>query len=186
MKEPLKTEKRNEMVKVLILDASAFIMGYEASDNVLHHYTVPSVLEEIRQDLHKIRLESAINDGRITIVTPKRDSIIKVQRIVSMLGEIGALSETDIELLALGLQLKQSDLEPTVVSDDYSVQNVASSMGIGFKGLGTPGITKVFEWVIYCPGCWKRYDKPQPEGICPICGTALKRKPNKKKVIDAS
>jgi UPF0271 protein len=174
------------MARVLILDASAFIMGYEASSNKVKHYTVPSVLKEIRQDLHKIRLESAISGGSITVVTPKRDSIIKVQKIVSMLGELGALSDVDIELLALGLQFKQSDLEPTIVSDDYSIQNVASSMGILFKGLGTSGITKIFEWVTYCPGCRKRYDKPQSDGICPICGTDLKRKPVKKKVLNSS
>jgi UPF0271 protein len=168
------------MVRVLLLDASAFILGYEASESDLVHYTVPSVRDEVCDDLQRIRLENAIKDGRIRMVSPSSESMARAKSVISELGESTALSRTDTELLALGLQLRKEGHEPTVVSDDYSVQNVATRLGLGFKGLGTPGIKRVFEWVIYCPGCRKQFQKSQPDGVCPICGTALKRRPGKK------
>lgn len=170
----------SDMVRVLLLDASAFILGYDASEGDLEHYTVPSVRDEVRDDLQRIRLENAIKDGRIRLISPSSESTAQVKSVISELGESNALSETDKELLALGLQLKEEGHQPTVVSDDYSVQNVATRLGLSFKGLGTPGIKRVFEWIIYCPGCRKQFQEYQPDGVCPICGTALKRRPGKK------
>ncbi|UCD44353.1 MAG: hypothetical protein JSV27_09510 [Candidatus Bathyarchaeota archaeon] len=168
------------MVRVLLLDASAFILGYEASEGDQKHYTVTSVLEEVRDDLQRIRLENAIKYGLIRVVSPTPESTARVKSIISELGESATLSRTDTELLALGLQLREEGHEPTVVTDDYSVQNVATRLGLSFKGLGTPGIKRVFEWVIYCPGCRRQFQESQPDGVCPICGTALKRRPGKK------
>ena len=169
------------MGKAIVLDTSALIMGYEAAEVEAEHYTVPSVRGEIqRDDIRKLRLDSAIDAGRITVKTPDPKYRADVERTIGEMGEAAALSKADTELLALGAQLKGEGWETTVVSDDYSVQNVASRLGLGFKGLATQGIKRQFKWETYCPGCRKTFDEPQEEGICPICGTELKRRPSRK------
>ena len=72
------------------------------------------------------------------------------------------------------------EYDVTVISDDYAVQNLSDELGIKHKGLITRGIKKRFQWVHYCPGCWKYFDGPQEDNVCPICGTEVKRKPGKK------
>jgi UPF0271 protein len=91
------------------------------------------------------------------------------------MGEAQSLSETDISVLALTHQL-----EATLISDDYSVQNLADELGLSYTGMNTRGIKRRFQWIHYCPGCRKQYTEPQPDNICLICGTELKRKPGKK------
>jgi UPF0271 protein len=172
------------MGKAIVLDTSALIMGYEAAEVEAEHYTVPSVREEIqRDDIRKLRLDSAINSGRITVKSPDTKYRDEAQRIIGEMGEADALSEADAELLALGAQLKGEGWETTVVSDDYSVQNVASELGLGFKGLATQGIKRQFKWETYCPGCRRTFEKPQEDGVCPICGTDLKRRPSRKRPL---
>ena len=174
------------MGKAIVLDTSALIMGYEAAEVEAKHYTVPSVRGEIqRDDIRKLRLDSAIDSGRITVKSPDIRYRAEVKRIIREMGEADALSKADAELLALGAQLKGEGWETTVVSDDYSVQNVASELGLGFKGLATQGIKRQFKWVIYCPGCRKIFEEPQDEGVCPICGTMLKRRPSRKRPLRA-
>ena len=64
------------------------------------------------------------------------------------------------------------DLNGTIWTDDYSIQNVARILGIGFKPVGMEGIKKVVKWNYKCTGCGKWYKDNQPD--CPICGSALK------------
>ncbi len=172
------------MGKAIVLDTSALIMGYETAEVEAEHYTVPSVRMEIqRDDIRKLRLDSAIDAGRITVKSPDPKYRAEAERIIGELGETDALSEADAELLALGAQLKGEGWETTVVSDDYSVQNVASELGLGFKGLATQGIKRQFKWETYCPGCRRTFEEPQEDGVCPICGTELKRRPSRKRPL---
>jgi UPF0271 protein len=89
----------------------------------------------------------------------------------------------DALLLSLGLQLKSEGLKPVIVTDDYSIQNVSDRLGIGFRALTTHGIKRQFEWTIYCPGCRRTFPAPQPDGVCPVCGTELKRRPGRKRSL---
>lgn len=172
------------MGKAIVLDTSALLMGYEATEVEAEHYTVPSVREEMkRDDIRKLRLDSAIDTGRITVKSPDPKYRAEVERIIGEMGETEALSEADAELLALGAQLKGEGWETIIISDDYSVQNMASKLGLGFKGLATQGIKRQFKWVIYCPGCRKTFEEPQEDRVCPICGTELKRRPSRKRPL---
>lgn len=44
-------------MKAIILDASAFIQGYESSKSDMIHYTVPAVKEELRDEVTLLRYE---------------------------------------------------------------------------------------------------------------------------------
>jgi UPF0271 protein len=171
--------------RAVLLDTSAFIVGYEASDLTVEQYTVPPVLDELSEEgLPRIRLENAIRNGRVKVVPPEPGYVAEIEAIIAEMGEKGVLSETDAELLALGLQMKATDHEAVIVSEDYSVQNIADHLGLEFRALATPGIRRRLVWMTYCPGCRGTFGELKPGGACPICGTTLKRKPVKKSEIE--
>lgn len=166
------------MRSAVLLDASAFISGYDASDMRAEHYTVPSVRDELfGDDLIRLRLDAALESGKIKMLAPEDRYIDEVEGAVAELGESRALSRADKELLALGLQLKAEGKGPTIVSDDYSVQNAADLLGLGYRSLATRGIRRRFDWTIYCPGCRRTFNDLRVRDACPNCGTMLKRRP---------
>ena len=168
-------------VRAIVLDTSAFIMGYEAGDINEKQYTVPTVLNELSDDsFPKIRLENAVTTGRLQVCTPNDESIEKVKTILEKMGETTALSETDKQILSLGVQLDMEGYSVVIVSDDYGVQNISNTLGLHFRSLATKGIKKRIEWQIYCPGCRKVFSGPQEDNACPICGTPLKRRPKRR------
>ena len=160
----------------LVLDTSAFIQGYTASDTETRLYTTPLVLDEIRDDMARIRAENWRHTGKLIVQAPIEASIKHIVSQAKRMGEAQALSETDISVLAITHQIGDA----TLVSDDYSVQNLADELGLSYRGMITRGIKRRFQWIHYCPGCRKQYTTPQEDNRCPICGTELKRKPGKK------
>ncbi len=162
----------------VILDTSAFIQGYNLSPEE-DYYTVSEVLGEIREELGRMRYEGARSSGRLRETQPEEKWVAEIEVKATLSGEAHKLSDTDKRLLALGLQLKSQGDVPTIVSDDYSVQNMASRLGLRFAAQATRGIKRVYEWVIYCPGCRRKFESPQEDNVCPICGTELKRKPRR-------
>lgn len=170
------------MENVILLDTSAFIIGYEVSDVDMEHYTVPAVRKELRSgDLSSLRLDTALQTGRLSIRSPEARYVAELEAAAAELGEAGVLSYADMELLALAIQLRAEGKNPVVVSDDYSVQNVADHLGLRYSGLATLGIRRRFDWSVYCPGCRRSFSELQPGSVCPVCGTELKRKPVRKR-----
>jgi len=170
---------RTTTLRHVILDTSAFIQGYNLSTDE-EYYTVPDVLGEIREEFERLRYEGARSSGKLRELTPEKKWSVELELKAKTSGEAHKLSLTDKQLLALGLQLKADGKEPIVVSDDYSVQNMALKLGFRFVSQATKGIKKVLNWSIYCPGCRMVFDSPQEDNICPVCGTELKRKPNRR------
>ena len=165
-------------MRCIILDTSAFIQGYNLSPEE-DYCTVPEVLGEIREELGRMRYEGARSSGRLRETQPEEKWVAEIEKKATLSGESHKLSDTDKRLLALGLQLKSQGNTPSIVSDDYSVQNMASRLGLRYAAQATRGIKRVYEWVIYCPGCRRKFESPQEDNVCPICGTELKRKPRR-------
>jgi UPF0271 protein len=86
----------------------------------------------------------------------------------------------DKQVLALALELKDIGYQPQIVTDDYSIQNVANQLSIQFAPLMTFGIRYRFLWALYCPACHRKYPADYRSKRCEICGTELKRKPLEK------
>ena len=166
-------------MRVLVLDASAFLQGYTYSSTEAEQYTVPLVRGEVREEYASLRYAGAVSSGRLKETPPKEESLILVEAEVRRMGE-AVLSETDRQILALALDLRAAGKQPTIVSDDYSVQNMAVRLGLGFQTQGTRGIRREISWIIYCPGCRKQFVAGRPGDECPVCGTALKRKPSRR------
>jgi UPF0271 protein len=164
----------------MVLDTSAFLAGFDPFSVNEDQATVPSVEEELRTNsITWVRFKTAAENGRITIKTPTEEYWNKVKASANKVGDAFFLSETDMQLLALALELKAAGCNPQIVTDDYSIQNVATQMGIEFASLATFGIRRLLEWMRYCPACHKEYPADYNSKKCTVCGTELKRKPRR-------
>lgn len=175
MKIQAKTHNR-----VLVLDTSAFLAGYDPFRVSEQQVTVPNVEEEIRQNsMTYLRFKTATDSGKVVVKVPSQEALANVEKCATEVGDTFFLSETDKSLLALALELKMSDCSPQIVTDDYSIQNVGKRLGIEFISLATFGIRRVLEWMRYCPACHREYAANSKVRECTVCGTELKRKPRK-------
>jgi endoribonuclease Nob1 len=166
--------------RVIVLDTSAFVAGFDPFALDVEQVTVPKVEEEIRRNsMVKMRLEMAIESGKLKVKAPTQEFSIKAEASANKVGDSFKLSETDKQLLALALELKASGCTPQIITDDYSIQNVAAKMGVEFLSMATFGIKRLLEWIRYCPACHKEYSADCKFKECQICGTELKRKPKR-------
>ena len=166
--------------RAIVLDTSAFVAGFDPFSLSVEQLTVPKVEEEIkRKSMNKMRFETALESGRVKVKAPLQEYVNQIVASSSKVGDVFKLSETDIELLALALELKASGYNPQIASDDYSIQNVATKLGIEFSALATFGIKRLIEWIRYCPACYREYPANNSAKECKVCGTALKRKPRR-------
>ena len=142
--------------------------------------TVPKVEEEIKANsMTWVRFKTAVENGKLKVKTPSEEFLNRVKASAITVGDSFFLSETDMQILALALELKAAGYNPQIVTDDYSIQNVATQMGIEFAALATFGIRRLLEWVRYCPACHREYPADYGSTKCTVCGTELKRKPRK-------
>ena len=139
------------------------------------------VREEVSgSPIARIRFKTAIESGRLKIQAPEKIFITKAREAATTVGDAFRLSETDLQVLALALQLKTQGCTPLVATDDYSIQNMARHLGIEFAPLATFGIRRMLKWVRYCPACHRKYPSDYKSKKCQVCGTELKRKPLRK------
>jgi len=170
--------------KAIVLDTSAFIAGFDPHAISEKQYTVPEVKNELNTDsMPWMRFNAAIDNGKVMIMKPKESFFQEILETSKKVGDIRYLSKADLQVLALALELKDNGLRPLIVTDDYSIQNVANKIDVEFTALMTFGIKFRFKWILYCPACYRKYPSDYRFKSCDVCGTELKRKPRKKKRI---
>lgn len=171
-------------MRILILDSSAFIAGFDSLSVDDKQYSVPMVEKElVPNSLPWIRFKTAVNSGKLKLKTPKTRFLNKVKKSSKMVGDAIFLSKVDLQVLALALEQKKAGYDPFIVTDDYSIQNVANQINVNFTSLATFGIRFRLHWVLYCPACYRKFSSSYKSKTCEICGTALKRKPLRKTKI---
>ena len=169
--------------KVMVLDCTSLIMGFNPQMAEVKAYTTPSILRELKVgELSMLRVESSVASGAMEVRNPTEKFTRRVNETCKELGEQVELSEADKDLLALAEELKAEGLDPIVVTDDFAVQNMAEYLNLKYRSLATKGISKLLGWVIYCPACHRKLENPTLK-ICGTCGTKLKRKPIKSSVV---
>jgi UPF0271 protein len=172
----VKTDKR-----VIVLDTSALLAGFDPFSISEEQYTIPMVKEEItRGSMLGFRFKTAMESGKLKVKAPDKTSLDAVKNSANVMGDSFFLSETDLQILALALELKTEGYSPTIATDDYSIQNVADQLNIEFVSLATFGIRFRLRWLRYCPACRRKYPADYKFSKCEICGTELKRKPLRK------
>ncbi len=147
-----------------ILDASAFIHEYDADDDAA---TVPEVGEEL--DGESSYRFDALEGAGMYIHVPENAVVERIERAARESGDADELSTTDIKLVAAAFEL-----DATLVTDDYAMQNVAERLDIRVKFIAREGITEEREWQFQCQGCGRVFDEDKDR--CPICGSGLTRK----------
>jgi endoribonuclease Nob1 len=164
---------------VIIVDTSAILSGKPIRFNDAILVTTPGVSDELTPGGRDYRSFEFLIDTGLTIHAPSKEAVQQVKKTAQETGDNRRLSPADIEIIALALDInKEPDQEATILTDDYSIQNIASTLHIKFEGFSQKGITKKFKWVSRCPGCGKQFNEPTK--ICPICGTTTRSSPRKK------
>jgi len=154
---------------VYVLDTSV-ILTYSGALGALLKEGVaipPSVLDEVQFEPQRSRLRELVEAGA-EVIPPAEEAIKKVRETARAAGE-HQMSEADIKVVALALQLGA-----TLLTEDYSVQNVAQLLGVPWRCLTTRGIRKVYIWGVKCVDCGRVFEKP-PGEVCSICGGRLRR-----------
>jgi UPF0271 protein len=163
------------------LDTSAFIAGFDPFSVDEEQHSVPMVRRELASNsLPWVRFNTAIESGRLRVRTPDTRFLSRVKEASKTVGDMRFLSEVDMQVLALALELKTTGRDPLIVTDDYSIQNVANQISVHFTSLMTFGIRFKLHWILYCPACHRKYPPDYKLKRCEVCGTQLKRKPLRK------
>jgi len=126
--------------------------------------TSPGVIVELKKyDDPRLRYW----DELLLVTSPSSASLSEVKEAAQRTGDDARLSPVDMEVLALA-----RDLQATLLTDDYSIQNLARVLGIKYQGVGFKGIKEIIIWTYRCKGCGRIFEKNQPD--CPICGSELR------------
>ncbi|HQN75381.1 MAG TPA: PIN domain-containing protein [Methanomassiliicoccales archaeon] len=147
----------------VVLDTSA-LFGMEQVPPGWEAFVTEGVLAELEK-YNDRRAENLLPAIKVSQATTA--SLSKVKEAARGTGDSSRLSRTDMEVLALALELRAA-----VVTDDYSIQNLAAVLGVEFMPMSMKGITKVVRWNYLCTGCGKVFKEPQPD--CPVCGSPLR------------
>jgi UPF0271 protein len=147
-----------------VLDSSAFITEYHTNDQTA---SIPLVREELEDEAF-YRFD-AMEGAGMHIHIPADGTVEKVRRAASETGDREVLSDTDVRLLAAAFEL-----DATLVTDDYAMQNVADRLGVDVSVIAQDGIDERRDWQFQCQGCGREFDENRDR--CPICGSPLSRK----------
>ncbi|MEM0466142.1 MAG: nucleic acid-binding protein [Candidatus Thermoplasmatota archaeon] len=165
-----------------ILDTSAILSGISLNLGDGLMVTTPKISQELRPGGRSYRTFEMLLGKGLSIQQPSSESLCIVQKAIKKMGETHRLSDADCEILALAYDIKnQGTYAVILLSDDYSIQNIASELHIVFQSVSHQGITKKFKWNYRCPGCKKTFTTAVE--ICPICGTQTKRSVQRKEDI---
>ncbi len=154
-----------------VVDAAGFFAGYHLGVDKV--FTVPEVIDEVRDEHSKLMLKYSIEAGKVIVVDPEDKYVVHVSRIAKELGELSSLSKTDLKLLALAYKLVSEGNEVYVISDDKSVQNVALKLGAKVIGIKWRVLRRPRKYIYECPICGFR---SEDRGVCPRCGVELVKK----------
>lgn len=149
---------------MFVLDASAFIHDFHTTEPTA---SIPAVRDELEgQSSYRF---DAMEGGGMHIHIPDTETVDRVRRAAKETGDLDVLSRTDVRLLAAAFEL-----DATVVTDDYAVQNVAERLDVDVKVIARDGISEKRTWRFQCQGCGREFDEQKDR--CPICGSGLSRK----------
>ena len=151
------------------LDAGAFYAGIPFLSSGTH-CTTQAVFEEVRHIKKSYgAIEALLDAGSLQVIDPDKNSMKKAWCAAKKTGDYQKLSQADISIIALALQL-----ETTLLTEDYAVANVATALKIPVESSSSKGIKETRKWIAYCSGCGRAFEPDAKE--CRLCGNKLKRK----------
>ncbi|MHA1148162.1 MAG: NOB1 family endonuclease [Promethearchaeota archaeon] len=181
---PQKNNSNLEPV-IAVFDTNIFLLGIDFSVLPFKKIITSSkVIEEIKEGdknrniIHKV--QAALESQSLFLRTPSPDTIKKIKNESKKTGDLKALSLTDVELIALMVELIQSESHKVLLfTNDFSMQNLCSELKIPFSPLIREGIKKKIIWEVYCPYCKDTFPPEYLNSICENCHSKLKRRPKR-------
>ena len=124
-----------------VLDSSAFYAGIPFSSNEPSYITslIYNEIEHIKKDHDAVQI--LIETKRLMIYDPEHRFIIAANNAAKKSGDFPNLSDEDISIIALSLQLKAE-----LVTDDFAISNEAKNLSKKVIPVMTSGIKKVVIW----------------------------------------
>ena len=136
------------------------------------------VVESQRIEIERVSPERmlSIEVARLNWSSPSTESLEAATKIAIETGDLDGLSEIDLSLLALSLELSGH-----MHTDDYRLQNLCRTAGLNWSPVESSGITEIWNWEIACRGCGEVFTgsektRPASEGVgeCSECGSELR------------
>lgn len=166
--------------EIFIIDTSAILSGKPLNFLDQTIITVSGVTNELCEGGKDYQNFQFLKEKGLKIIDPSLSSIQFITKTAQQTGDIQKLSKTDIQIVALAFELhNKEDTIATILTDDYSIQNIATTLQLPFKTITQKGIQKKYIWYNQCRGCRKKFSEPTQ--ICPICGSQTKLTHKQKK-----
>lgn len=147
-----------------VLDTSALMSGRPFEGEL---FTTDEVLQELRRLKALTPQLTTFLDVKVRILSPSRESVAAMEAASEGTGDAHRLSPTDIGLLAVA-----ADVGGTIVTDDYSIQNLAEVVGVAYEPVLQMAIKEVVRWQYRCSGCARPFESWTDP--CPVCGSKLR------------
>ena len=158
---------------IFVIDTSALLSGKAIHIENAELISTPALEEEIQPGGRDYRMFQYLREKGLTLRQPTSSSVATIKKTAKDTGDDQRLSSIDIGILALALEMKQTGVQTTLLTDDYSMQNIASILDINYQGISQKGIRRQYKWKSYCPGCHKTLEQSMDH--CPICGSKTKQ-----------
>ena len=143
-----------------ILDTCAFFTQMHPSGKIA---TVKNIEDEIINRQSK-QYYSNLKSKGLKIIEPGTESLDFIKEKAKETGDLDVLSLTDIKILALGYEL-----QGTIISDDFAIQNVSLYNGLEVISCSGKKIKEIRMWKYRCSACKLVTDKKSE--TCNICGS---------------
>ncbi|MHA2036208.1 MAG: NOB1 family endonuclease [Promethearchaeota archaeon] len=177
-------------MKFHIFDTNIFLKGLEFNLIPGIIYTTPRIIQEIKVNKYKDknrnilnRIEVALANKKLIVKSPLEKFFKIVEKKAKKTGDFNALSEADKQLIALAVELNDTESQDVILfSDDYSIENVCSELNISYSPLYKEGIETKIMWEVFCSFCQKTFKADDLQKRCEICGSKLKRRPKSKEL----
>ncbi len=157
----------------VVVDTSSFFYGF-LPDSKNDYYTTESVLSEIRGRRMKQSID--LRSEFLRVMNPKEEFLYIVKEKAKETGDDSQLSPTDIDVIALAIQISA-----TILTNDLAIQNTSRALGLKYESFKSKNIRNIVKWKYKCEGCGRIYDEYIEE--CPHCGNKLKKFPAYQRII---
>lgn len=166
--------------EVIVVDTSAILSGKQFDTGDVLIITATLIAEELKEGGRDYRWFECLQAKGLEVHSPSKESLTLIQHTAKKYGEHKRLSVADMHLLALAVDVMRLwEKTVCILSDDYSIQNIAAYLNIPFLALSQKGITKKFKWVSRCQGCHTILS--ESADACPFCGSPVSYKVQTKK-----
>ncbi len=161
---------QDDETAIYIIDSSAVLSGKPLPLDQQQCWTAEEITKEFSVGGSSYRMFQYLLEKGLKLHCPTEESKKIVQEIVKRMGEELRLSSADRAILALAVDVKRvKQGKAIILTDDYSIQNIASLLNIEFQSISQSGITKTFKWIRRCRGCGRSLTNNESD--CRICGS---------------